>query len=100
MIAVPGLKKEPPGHLKEIFETWAEGDDAELFKTISWWETLLKEESDGLYEVTAKEAECFDIAWREWFESGHEFAVRDKEFLDQGLSDILNFILIYVKRRA
>ena len=27
MIAVPGLKEEPQGALKEIFTTWAEGDD-------------------------------------------------------------------------
>ena len=38
----------------------------------------------------------FDIAWKEWFESGHEFGLRDKEFLEKGLYDILNFLLIYV----
>ena len=33
-----------------------------------------------------------------WFESGHEYGVRDKEFLDKGLYDILNFLLIYVRK--
>ena len=28
MIAVPGLRKEPQGSLRTLFETWAEGDDA------------------------------------------------------------------------
>ena len=42
--------------------------------------------------------ECYDIAWQEWFESGHEYGVRDKEFLDRGLYDILNFLLIYVRK--
>ncbi len=32
------------------------------------------------------------------FESGHEYGLRDKEFLDKGLYDILNFLLIYVKK--
>ena len=39
-----------------------------------------------------------DDAWREWFESGHEYGARDKSFLDRGLYDILNFLLIYVKK--
>ena len=72
LIAIPGLKEQPGGWLKQLFETWAEGDDSELFKT---------------------------SAWQEWFESGHEFGARDKEFLDKGLYGILNFLLIYIKRK-
>jgi len=37
-------------------------------------------------------------SWQEWFESGHEYGARDKEFLDRGLYDILNFLLIYVRK--
>jgi len=99
MIAIPGLKKEPQGRLKGIFETWAEDGDFELFKIIPWWEMLLNEECNDQCEVVIKEAECFDIAWQEWFEFGHEYGKRDKEFLDKGLYDILNFILIYIKRK-
>ena len=99
MIAIPGLKEYPQGELKELFTTWAEGDDAELFQTVGWWETLLKEECGDQCSITVTEAECFDTAWQEWFDSGHEYGIRDKEFLDKGLSDILNFILIYVKKR-
>ena len=99
MIAIPGLKEEPTGDLKELFTTWAEGDDAELFQTVAWWETLLKEECGDRCDITVKEAECFDTAWKEWFESGHEYGIRDKEFLEKGLDKILNFILIYVKKR-
>ena len=99
MIAIPGLKKEPEGELKTIFETWAEGDDSQLFKTVAWWEELLKKECGSSCEISVKEADCFDIAWKEWFDSGHEFGIRDKEFLSKGLDEILNFILIYVKKK-
>lgn len=99
MIAIPGLKEEPKGEIKELFTTWAEGEDAELFRTADWWETLLKEECGDRCDVTVKEAECFDVAWQEWFESGHEYGIRDKEFLEKGLDKILNFVLIYVKKR-
>ena len=44
MIAIPGLKEQPQGELKQLFETWAEGDDAQLFQTAAWWEALLKNE--------------------------------------------------------
>ena len=98
MIAVPGLKEQPEGDLKQLFETWAEGDDAQLFKTAAWWEELLKNECGETCEITVKEAECFDIAWQEWFDSGHEYGIRDREFLQKGLDGILNFVLIYVRK--
>lgn len=50
-------------------------------------------------EIVLKEAVCYDVAWKEWFETGHEFGLRDKEYLDKGLYDLLNFILIYVKKK-
>ncbi|SCY14988.1 ParB/RepB/Spo0J family partition protein [Butyrivibrio sp. INlla14] len=98
MIAIPGLKEQPQGEIKQLFETWAEGDDSELFKTATWWENLLNKECGDCCRIDVKEAECYDIAWQEWFESGHEYGVRDKEFLDKGLYDILNFLLIYVRK--
>ena len=98
MIAVPGLKIQPQGETKKLFEVWAEGDDSELFKTAAWWKDLLTKECGDRCWIDVKEADCFDIAWQEWFDSGHEFGVRDKEFLDKGLYDILNFLLIYIRK--
>lgn len=98
MIAIPGLKERPQGEIKQLFETWAEGDDSELFKTAEWWSDLLNKECGDCCSIDVKEAECYDIAWQEWFESGHEYGLRDKDFLDKGLYDILNFLLIYVRK--
>ena len=98
LVAVPGLKSQPQGSLKQLFETWAEGDDAQLFRTAAWWEALLKKECGGNCDITVKEAECFDIAWQEWFDTEHEYAVRDREFLEKGLDRVLNFVLIYVRK--
>ena len=98
MIAVPGLKEQPQGDLKQLFETWAEGDEALLFKTAAWWEELLKNECGENCDIIVKEAECFDIAWQEWYDSGHEYGIRDREFLQKGLDRILNFVLIYVRK--
>ena len=98
LIAVPGLKVQPQGELKQLFETWAEGDDHELFRTAAWWKKLLGDECADQCSIEIREAECYDTAWREWFETGHEYAVRDKTYLDQGLYDILNFLLIHVRK--
>ncbi|MBO4298632.1 MAG: methyltransferase domain-containing protein [Clostridia bacterium] len=98
MIAVPGLKEQPQGEMKRLFETWAEGDDAQLFRTAAWWEELLKGECGDCCDIAVKEAECFDTAWQEWFDSGHEYGARDREFLSKGLDGILNFVLIYVRK--
>ena len=98
MIAIPGLRSEPQGECKEIFETWAEGEASPTFKTAEWWEELLKKECGSEYKISVKEAECFDTAWQEWFDTEHEFGIRDKEFLSKGLDQVLNCVLIYVRK--
>ena len=99
MIAVPGLKEEAQGPMKTLLTTWAEGDDATCFNTMTWWEEMLKKECGDRCEITLLEAACFEEAWKDWFHSGHEYAVRDRAFFEQGLDQLLNFILIYVKRK-
>ena len=98
MIAVPGLREEPQGELRTLFETWAEGDDALCFKTVSWWKSTLEKECAGRCTVSVLEAECFSAAWQDWFVSGHEYGLRDRDFLSKGLDRILNFPLIYVRK--
>ena len=31
--------------------------------------------------------------------SGHEYGARDKEFLERGLKDILNFVMMVIRRK-
>ena len=99
MIAVPGLREEPRGELRTLFETWAEGDDALCFKTIGWWKALLEKECGNHCAISVMEAKCFDSAWEDWFSTGHEYGIRDREFLSRGLDRILNFVLIYVRKQ-
>ena len=99
MIAVPGLKEEPKGEMRKLFETWAKGDDALCFKTVQWWQELLEAECGDQCDITVTEGECYDAAWEDWFNTAHPFAVRDREFLSKGLDRILNFVYMYVQRR-
>lgn len=100
MIAIPGLRREPEGAMGALLGEWCEGDNATLFHTADWWRALLTEECGDRCNVAVKEAECFDAAWRDWFESGHEFALRDRAYLERGLDRLLNFVLIYVRRKS
>ncbi len=99
MIAVPGLREEPKGEMKALFETWAEGNDALCFRTVQWWRELLEAECGDQCDITVMEGECYDEAWEDWFNTGHEYALRDREFLSKGLDRILNFVYMYIKRR-
>ncbi len=99
MIAVPGLREEPQGELRSLFETWAEGDDTLCFHTVSWWKALLEKECGNRCDIAILEAECGDAAWEDWFSTGHEYGIRDREFLEKGLAGILNFPLIYVRKK-
>ena len=60
---------------------------------------LLEKECGNRCDIEVKEAECYDRAWEDWFNSGHEFGIRDKEFLSKGLDQVLNFVLMYVHRK-
>lgn len=82
-----------------LFETWAEGDDSLCFKTASWWKELLEKECGKQCELSVMEAECCNEAWEDWFSTGHEYGIRDREFLSRGLDRILNFSLIYVRKK-
>ena len=98
MIAVPGLREEPQGEIRTLFETWAEGDDSLCFKTVEWWKSMLEKECGDRCRISVTEAECYDEAWEDWFNTGHEYGIRDREFLSRGLDRILNFALIYVRK--
>ena len=99
MMTIPGIKMKPEGELEKLFATWAEGDDADHLKTIDWWQNHMKEECGDNCDVIVEEAKSTDKAWSEWFESGHEYGMRDKEFIDKGLNKVLNFILIYIRKK-
>lgn len=98
LIAVPGIKEEPVGAMKELMDEWAT-DEAYMFKTKEWWRTHLMKDCAEQMEIKVYESANFDLVWQEWMDSGHEYGIRDKEFLDRGLKEILNFVMIVVKRK-
>lgn len=98
LICIPGIKREPEGEEIGLMQKWAEEDTA-MFHTVEWWKKHLEKGCEDQISVEAYEADCFEKAWQEWIESGNEYGVRDAEFLNRGLRDLLNFVMLVVKRR-
>ena len=46
----------------------------------------------------AFESQCGDVAWEDWFRSGHEFGLQDRAFFDRGLGKYLTFVNMVLKK--
>lgn len=97
LIVVPGLKEEAQGERKALMDEWA-GDETYMFKTKEWWAKHIAKGCEEQVEVEVYESVQFNLVWQEWFDSGHEYGARDQEFLERGLKDILNFVMIVVRK--
>jgi len=97
LIVVPGIKEEPQGEMKALMDEWA-GDETYMFKTKEWWAEHIAKNCEEQVEVNVYESSHFDLVWQEWFDSGHEYGARDQEFWERGLRDILNFVMIVVRK--
>jgi cyclopropane fatty-acyl-phospholipid synthase-like methyltransferase len=98
-IAMPGLKEELNAEQEEALLEWFGGsrDDLDTFHSRKWWMNLFDNSDD--YEVVMDfNLDCFDEAWNDWFESGHEYGMRDKVYFDRGLDEYLSFIGIVIRK--
>jgi len=97
LIAVPGLKeeKEPSPAMLE----WGGEEDCATFHSRSWWEKTLGVNPDEA-TVHTWEMECNDMAWQEWFASGHEYGLRDQEYLEAGVKENMALLGICVIKKG
>ena len=98
LIAVPGIQREWDGPVPPIMKEWA-GDEWDYFHSCGWWQSLLQEGYEDVMEVNTWEADCFDSAWQDWFDSGHEYAMEDLKCMDKGLREMTNFVMIHIRKK-
>lgn len=100
VIAIPGLKKELTGKAAETFMEWVGGDqkDYESFKTRQQWLDILGQD-EGYEVVKDFDLDCFEEAWEDWFQSGHEYGSKDKEFFARGMDEYLSFVGLVIRRK-
>ncbi|MCR5458312.1 MAG: methyltransferase domain-containing protein [Acetatifactor sp.] len=100
IIAIPGLKKELSGKAAETLREWVGGcqRDYDSFKTRQQWLGILGQD-EGYEVVMDFDLDCFEEAWEDWFESGHEYGNKDKEFLARGMDEYLSFVGLVIRRK-
>lgn len=97
LIAIPGVKTEAAASAPLMLE-WA-GEDAKQFHSVRWWRDHIANGAEGI-EITVTESGRFEEIWNDWFISGHEYALQDKEFLERGLAEELCFVIIIVRKNS
>lgn len=95
LIAVPGLKEEIKGEPPALLTEWA-GDEWDYFHSCTWWKELLEAGYEDMVSVETWEAPDFDRIWQDWYDTGHEFALNDQKFLESGLKEMLNLVMIKI----
>jgi len=96
-LCMPGLHEEFPGEMPALMTEWA-GDEADYFHSGAWWREVLLHGVQDAAEIDVRESALAERAWADWFATGHEFALRDKQFLDRGLDSVLNFVHIVIRK--
>ena len=96
LIAMPGLKKEIHGNEPQLVREWVEGE-YDLFHSLEWWKTHIGQ-GEYFEIVKAFELNSYLPAWNDWFESGHEFAIRDGEYFKRRIDQYLAMIGLIIRK--
>lgn len=97
LIVIPGIKSEYAGRSEELLEAWA-GNESYMFQSTEFWKHIIGEHED-IAEVRTWEMSFFDLAWQEWFDTNHEYAINDKKYFDSIIKPYTNFVGIMVKKK-
>ena len=80
LIGVPGIKNEYTGRSEELLADWL-GDEAYMFQSPLKWKEIIGQ-NERIKTVETWEMECFQLAWDEWFATGHKYAQGDQGFFE------------------
>lgn len=99
IIAMPGLKEEIHGKGPEVMLGWLDGEESEynLFHSREWWLNHIGQ-SDKSEVVMDFDLENADAAWKDWFMSGHEYALRDEKFFEKGIGQYLATVGFVIRK--
>lgn len=97
LIAVPGIKEEYEGKQEETIRDCF-GEEIYMFHSCSWWENIIGKHQDIEF-VNIWELECFEEAWKDWIESGHEYSTDSTRFYDSIIKKYTCIVGIAVKKR-
>jgi len=97
LIAIPGMKMAYDGQSEELLKQWLH-DEAYMFQSASYWKRIIGEHEE-MEAVRTWELNSFDLPWQEWFETKHEFALKDQEVYESHIKPYTTFVGIMVRKR-
>lgn len=97
LICVPGIKEKYVGRGEALLKPWL-GDEAGLFRSAEEWKKLIGKSRD-VEEIKIWELFGFYIPWQEWFDTVHEFALKDKMFFESTIRPVTCFIGIMIRKK-
>lgn len=97
LFVMPGVREEGMQN-SALMQEWA-GDETVMFHSPLWWKENFLHGAENI-SVKVWESARYDAAWADWFTTGHEYALRDRVFLQRGLKDVLNFVMVEINKQA
>lgn len=97
LLAMPGVKEEGAQY-SPLMQEWA-GEEVEMFHSLDWWKQTISSGAEGI-SVRGYESARYADAWQAWFACGHAYGQRDKKFMDRGLWDALNFVMLEIRKEG
>ena len=95
LIGIPGVKEAYTGRSTELLSEWL-GNEAYMFKSSAEWREIIGNH-ERMETVETWELGCFDLAWDEWFATGHKYALEDQQFFETLIRPYTCFVGIYIK---
>ena len=95
LIGIPGVKDEFAGRCDELLSDWL-GDEAYMFRSPAEWQEIIGTH-ERIAAVETWEMGCFDLAWDEWFATGHEYALGDLRHFDTLIKPYTCFVGIHIR---
>ena len=69
-----------------------------MFQSTEFGKRIIGEHED-IEEVRTWGMSLFDLAWQEWFDTKHEYALNDKKYFDSMIKPFTNFVGIMVRKK-
>lgn len=98
IIGIPGIKDAYAGRSVELLTPWL-GDEVYMFRSPGEWKETIGRH-DRIAAVETWEMGCFDLAWNEWFATGHEYALGDLRHFDALIKPYTCFVGIHIQLKA
>lgn len=97
LIAVPGMKDAYDGRSEELLTSWLH-DEAYMFQSPLFWKRIIGTHEE-IAEVRTWEMNGFDLAWQEWFATGHKYAADDCSHYEKLIKPYTCFVGMMIKKK-